>query len=97
MLNVGNSAIISEVDVEAVRLEVLGDHLAGLDDPMLFGKIPLAEVRLVALFVVQLLADKLVGPFFGLVTGLALDAWDDERHFECVYEYAGVVRYCGLI
>lgn len=84
VLNVGNSALLIEVDVEAVRPEVPGDHRVGVDDPMLFRKIPLAEVRFVALFVMELLADKLVVPLCGLVIGVG-HVWDDERHCECTF------------
>lgn len=39
-----DGAVLLEVDVEAVGVEVLGDHLARLDDAGLLGQVSLGEV-----------------------------------------------------
>lgn len=43
MLHVGNVAVLVDVNVESVRLIILGDHHSGLDDPVFLRKVPLAE------------------------------------------------------
>lgn len=41
--DVGDGAVLLEVDVEPVRLEILSDHHARLDDAGLLGKVSLAK------------------------------------------------------
>jgi hypothetical protein len=43
MLDVRDGAILVDMNVEAVGPVILGDHHAGLDDPVLLGEVLLAE------------------------------------------------------
>jgi len=43
MVNVRDGAILVDMYVEPILLEVLGNHLAWLDDSALFGKVLFAE------------------------------------------------------
>jgi len=84
MVNMRNGAILFEVNIQPVGLEVLGYHGAWLNYASLLGEICFrkgSSIRALS----DLLSNQLVGPFFRLGSIIGGDSWDDERHVERLF------------
>jgi len=79
--DVRDGAVVSDVDVESVRLVVHSHHIAVLHHAGFLGEVRLREGRGVA-GVSELLAHELVLPVGCLVLAAVFghEAWDYERH-----------------
>jgi len=88
-----NSAILLEVNIQPLGLEVLGYHGSRLNDASLLGKIGLCEGSSIR-GLSDLLSNQLVGPLLGLGPIIGVDSGDYERHVEGLFGAEGVVSRC---
>lgn len=76
-----DSAILINMNVQAVRLVIHGAHAVGLEDAVLLGQILLCESHLIMLFP-QLLPHKLTHPILLLTPILTLQSRNHKRHID---------------
>lgn len=84
MVDMADGPVILEMNVQSIRVEVLGDHHARFNNSSLLRKICLGEGDFIT-GITKFLANELVLPFGGLVSTSRGSNGVDERHFERLF------------